>query len=192
MDHDELARRLAEAGVPLSPAECHGSLCGLLTAGDPARARQWLEETLGTAAGPPPAIEGVRVDLREMAEGCVMALGDPSLASFQPLLPGDESPMGGRTDALAQWVQSFLGGLGLGEPGRLDTLSDEAREALSDLAEIAQLRREDEDDDEQEAALVEVSEYLRVVVQLLYTELQAPEPAERAGSDGGPGGETLH
>ena len=65
-------------------------------------------------------------------------------------------------------------------------MSEEAKEALTDLSEIAKLQDEDTESEELEVALAEVHEYLRVIVQLLCTEF-----AERI-EEGPPGGATLH
>ena len=123
-----------------------------------------------------------------MTKLCRLALTAlPAFALIAPMLPADTAPMSERTDALGSWVESFLGGLGLGGVGDVPALSDEAREAMEDLAEIARLEREEAEDEALEAALIEVQEYLRVVVQLLYAELSG-----EGFDEGAPEDATLH
>jgi len=184
--YEELIEDLAAAGVPLSPAECHGTICGLICAGGPIAASAWIEETLATATGSTSAVHELRTALDGMRALLQDELADPLVADFEPLLPEDHRQLPMRTDALASWVESFLGGLGLGGFGDLDALTQEAQEALNDLAEIARLDGGDEDDEDSERALVEVHEYLRVVVQLLYAELSQPGEADP------PEGATIH
>ena len=50
-------------------------------------------------------------------------------------LPDDEESLEERTIALAQWCSGFLAGLASG--GQLDALSEEAKEAIEDLQQIA-------------------------------------------------------
>jgi uncharacterized protein len=188
--YDDLVTSLRSAGVPLSPAECHGSLCGLLCTGGRESALTWLEDALVTATGSVPEINELRSQLIELTDGLVTQLSDPLIGDFQPLVPQDDSDLALRTESLARWADSFLGGLGLGGIDSPNALSDEAKEALTDLAEIAKLDSDEEASEELEAALTEVYEYLRVVVQLLSTEFS--EQVEEAGRGGAPGGATLH
>ncbi|MDI2097350.1 YecA family protein, partial [Stenotrophomonas maltophilia] len=73
-------------------------------------------------------------------------------------------------DAMFSWTRSFLGGFGLGSGGRRPTLSEEGEEALTDMASLARASSEDfeaggDDDDE---ALSEIEEFIRVAVLLLH------------------------
>ncbi|KAG1456314.1 hypothetical protein G6F57_015126 [Rhizopus arrhizus] len=68
------------------------------------------------------------------------------------------------------WTRSFLGGFGLGSGGRRPTLSEEGEEALTDMASLARASSEDfeaggDDDDD---ALSEIEEFIRVAVLLLH------------------------
>ena len=186
MQYADLVGYMDSAGMPLSPAECHGSICGLLCTGGEGDARAWLEHALSSATGSAPAVNVLRGELSELIDAVAAELADPLVVTFEPLLPLDDQDMVARADALARWAESYLSAMGLGGIPSLGSLSEEAQEALSDLAEIAKLECEDLDSEELEVALSEVHEYLRVVVQILYTEL-----AEGA-RDGAPEDATLH
>jgi hypothetical protein len=104
---------------------------------------------------------------------CSAALDDPELR-FEPLLPDAETPIDTRADALVDWCRGFLGGLGLGG-GSGTSVSDDASEILRDLGTIAGSRFEYENAEEDESALAEVVEFVRVGVLLLHAEMDVPQ-----------------
>jgi len=175
----DLTETLARAGAVSGAAECHGTVCGALSAGmdgDDA----WLAHLMDEASGTDAALKTCRRELlalRDMSRRLLQA----GTLEFTPLLPDDETGLAERTAALGEWCQGFLYGLGLaGEQLKLDALADEAGEVLRDMGQIAQAGFEgDADSDEDEAAYTEIVEYVRVGVQLLYEELQ---PASIPGS----------
>jgi uncharacterized protein len=178
VQYEDLIESLTAAGLPLSPAECHGNICGLICAGGAEGAHAWLGDLLDSATGSAPQVNQLRSELSQIAGGLAAELADPLVVSFEPLLPDEDQDLFTRTEALASWAESFLGALGLGGLASPESLSDEAQEALEDLAEIAKLECDDAGSEELEAALMEVHEYLRVVVQLLYAELAGDSRGE--------------
>ncbi|BCX88552.1 conserved hypothetical protein [Methylomarinovum tepidoasis] len=159
--YTEFDAALAAAGHPCSAAEAHGLWSGLLC-GDvntPAdRAIAALDDE--------PAVEaGVAGRLRPLFVATRKALEDDSLR-FQPLLPDDETPLPDRAQALAQWCQGFLYGLGL---SRRQSWPAQIQEILRDFQAIAQLNP-DAEGEEDERAFAELVEYLRVGAQLIFTE----------------------
>lgn len=182
-DHDALQSALARAGSLSLAAEAHGLLCGLLCADAGLPARSWREVLL-TELGDIAAVdaEGSRL-LDELYAATRAGFADEELG-FEPLLPEDDAPLAARAEALGQWCQGF--GYGLARAGeRLATLGTEAREVLDDLREFAQADYETDDADEEgEAAWVELVEYLRIGVLLLYATLAAPAPTPPATGAG--------
>lgn len=166
---DGQIRRLALA---CTPAELHGALCGWLAAGG-RDGGDWLQTVMVEPALPRPAA-GDPLDCLHAAS--VEQLGDPGFG-FKLLLP-DGTPLGVRAEALFAWCRGFLGGFGLavGETA----LSDEGREALHDLGNLAAAHMDDEGDSDDEAALAEIEEYLRVAVLLLHADCTLkPRPDRR-------------
>ena len=80
--------------------------------------------------------------------------------SFLLWLPDDEGPLGYRADGLARFCGAFLSGYGL-SGGQLDAAD---REAIGDLAAIAQLSDQLDDDEENAQNLEMLIEHVRVVV----------------------------
>ena len=100
---------------------------------------------------------------------------------FELWLPSDDDSLEVRTIALAQWCSGFLAGLGSG--GQLDALSDEAREAIDDLQQIARAELSAPQDgvaesEEDESAYAEIVEYVRIVALTMREEFRGPDLGE--------------
>lgn len=152
-------RRLALA---LSPSELHGALCGWL-AGGGAAVRDWPAKVLVDASLGTPEEQSPLDQLREVA---VAQFSDRDFG-FDLLLPDPEASLAVRSGALFDWCRGFLGAFGLAV-GANPRLSPESTEALADLAKLAAAQPQDEGDDEDEAALVEIEEFVRVAALLLH------------------------
>ena len=100
---------------------------------------------------------------------------DPGLG-FRPLLPEDGQPLQRRAQALADWCEGFLYGLGISGLDQ-ERLSGATREALQDLAQIARMKVEGmEVSEREEEALMEVSEFVWVAAMLLFHDLGGNDP----------------
>lgn len=158
----EVATAADRLSLSSTPAELHGALCGWLAAGG-ADAPDWLGQVMADAALPAPQPDDALDRLRRAS---VAQLGDPSFG-FQLLLPeGEQTAV--RADALFAWCRGFLGGFGLAVADK--PLSDEGREALADLANLAAAQVGETDDEGEEEALAEIEEYLRMAVLLLHAD----------------------
>ena len=167
-DHDQLlpvARLLAA-----TPPELHGGLCGYLSAGGQPLPQHWLEQLQIQ----PVALDDQARDLLESLRRAATVLLDDPQMRFQPLLPDDDTPMADRVAALMQWCQAFLGGFGLAGGSDQDG-SASRREALTDLQRIAGFSYEAGEDEEDETALAEIVEFVRVAALMLRQEA-APAP----------------
>ena len=92
---------------------------------------------------------------------------------FALLLPQDIVVDARRLGALRDWCQGFLFGIGLGGEQLLQQGSAQMRDLLRDIAEITRLATDDVDNSsENQSALIEIEEYLRVGVLLLREERQ--------------------
>lgn len=168
-DYQQLEAALRQAGAMGSAAESHGTLCGLLTASDAAARDKWIQVTFESSGLP----ADVRPEIDDVYVGARGALASMDM-EFEPLLPPDERSASERTEALGQWCQGFLYGLSLAGFKSWRELPGDAREILSDLSEIAKVDPASAGDDD--AALMEVVEYVRVGVQTVYEAFHAPPP----------------
>jgi uncharacterized protein YgfB (UPF0149 family) len=173
LTHAELARALETLRLGVGASDLHGSLTGYLCAGGSAGADEWP-----AALEIEPDADTLRHEaLRRLYRDCRAQLEDPDLG-FEPLLPDPDAPVERRADALVEWCRGFLGGVGLSGSTTQD-LSADASEVLADLARIAASRFEYDDAEEDESALSEVLEFVRVGVLLLHTELTRPRGFSR-------------
>jgi uncharacterized protein YgfB (UPF0149 family) len=169
LTHAELTRAIGSLRLGMGASDLHGSLTGYLCAGGRAGADAWpaaLElEPMATAGG-----EGDV--LRRLYRDCRGQLDDPDLG-FEPLLPELDAPVERRAEALVEWCRGFIGGVGL-SGAQPRALSADATEVLADMSRIASSRFDYDDEEEDESALNEVLEFVRVGVLLLHAELTRP------------------
>jgi uncharacterized protein YgfB (UPF0149 family) len=110
--------------------------------------------------------------LQQLYEDTLVRLNSPEL-DFELLLPDDDEPLPLRAESLGHWCSGFLSGLGIGGLSDLDRVSEDLRELLDDLTHIARVEFElGESGEEENFALEEVLEYVRVAVLYAYEELQ--------------------
>jgi uncharacterized protein len=174
ISHAELGEALSSLRFGVDPSDLHGSLCGYLCAGGADHPRGWmaaLEIESEDGAG-----DAQQRLLERVSRACRQQLDDPELG-FEPLLPDEDEPLRERADALVHWCRGFLGGLGLAGISAERGLSPDGAEILRDFSTIAGTRFEYKDAEEDENALSEVVEFIRVGVLLVHTELCAPPAA---------------
>jgi uncharacterized protein YgfB (UPF0149 family) len=156
-------------------AECHGLLCGLVCRESSLSARDYLRQLAAMRLVVEPG-QALHAALAEAWASTVAQFADEDLG-FALWLPDDDEPLEERTMALARWCAGFLAGLG--SAGEFDALSDEAREAIGDLQEIARAELSAEPGDPQqseadEGAYAEIVEYVRVVALLMREDFRGP------------------
>ncbi|MDH3561200.1 MAG: UPF0149 family protein, partial [Gammaproteobacteria bacterium] len=85
----------------------------------------------------------------------------------------DDIPLALRSKALGQWCQGFLYGLALGGVPEEGGQPGNVQEIMRDFYEISQASFDhDSDDETDEAAYIEIVEYVRMSVLLCHEELQ--------------------
>ena len=150
----------------ISAAEAHGMLAGMLCADAAADCEQWLALVFGEArAG---LSEREAATLRELYEQTRVLL-DAVDFSFELFLPDDNALLAERAEALSGWCQGFLYGVGYAGAGR--DWPEDCAEILRDLADISRLDA-NASGEEDEAAYAEISEFVRVGVQLVRGDLR--------------------
>lgn len=160
---DDVAAQLRTLGIGIAPSEFHGLLSGWL-AGNGALPEEWLRRIMVDDELPAPpdgALARLAAATRERFED-----RDFDLAL---LLADDDAPLSERSGSLFDWCRGFLAGFGLAA-GASPPLSDEGREALTDLGKLAAAQAQDEGDDEDDAALAEIEEFVRVAALLLHSD----------------------
>src|SRR5690606_14311294 len=139
----EIQRVLTQERSLADAAEAHGTLAGSLCTAPEYRFEDWLQEILPEGRANPESSAA----LQELFAGTAQALHGESM-EFEPLLPGDEQPLGTRAAALAQWCHGFLYGLnssGLHDPTHVP---GDVGEVLRDFTEITRAGVDASDSDE--------------------------------------------
>ena len=101
---------------------------------------------------------------------------------FKPLLPDDELPLGERLVAVSEWCTNYLSGLGEGMGAEFE-VSEDGKEALQNISAIGQISTDfeaDADEEEGEKDYLELVEYVRIAVQLIFTDLDPAASTEPA------------
>ena len=178
MDFNEIADSFVSANLPGSPSELHGMLCGRISGGQECEIDQLSVLVAELLEEKPERIQ----DLGEMLPA-LYAHTKQQICSdgfeFQPILPDDDIELNQRLEALGDWCQGFLFGLGnSGLSGETDLTGDIA-DALRDLAAISQIGMLEDEDEEDEVSYTELVEYVRVAVLLIYAELSVPDGQEQ-------------
>lgn len=171
----DLADALRDAQVTVDPCELHGALCGYIAGGGRADGADWLQHLQPDAQAD------------NDRDACIDHLRDCTLAQFadedfglQLLLPPDDAALAERVDGLLAWCRGFLGGVGLAAP-KESMLSAESSEALADLARIAASDLGYEESEEDEDALAEIIEFVRMVPLLIHADcVRAGERRQKA------------
>ncbi|MGH8076287.1 MAG: UPF0149 family protein [Lysobacter sp.] len=160
-DLNAVEAEIRRLSLATTPSELHGALCGWL-AGGGASIPAWPAQVLVDDTLAPPA-SGSPLDQLRIASAAQLA--DRSF-TFTLLLPDSDASLAERSGALFDWCRGFLGAFGLAAGAK--PLSQEGTEALGDLAKLAGAQPQDDGDDEDEDALVEIEEFVRVAVLLLH------------------------
>lgn len=150
-------------GLAQSPAELHGAICGWIAGGGKAGDDRWLAKVMADDNLPAAPRDGELARLRDASLGQFEDRG----FGFELLLPDADATLAVRSGALFDWCRGFLGGFGLAA-GAAPPLSDEGGEALADLARLAAATAQEEGDEEDEDALGELEEFVRVAALLLH------------------------
>jgi uncharacterized protein YgfB (UPF0149 family) len=162
---------LNTAGIAVTPAEMHGLLVGMLSGGLSFKGDEWqplIFDYTNDGIGWPMtclalAEQSLKVTRNEFSEDTF---------ELSMLLP-DDSDLEIYAHAVGQWVSHFVSGLGLID-AQLGKGSDESKEALQDLLEIARLEIDPDGDLKEQAMLLEqVLEHIKVCVLTIHTDLGA-------------------
>ncbi|QSA96677.1 UPF0149 family protein [Methylococcus sp. EFPC2] len=172
ISYEEAQDAMSRASAPMSVAEGHGILAGLLCVDARALCDQWLALLFSDGAGKGPDDRGLAL-LSDLCEQTRTQLADADY-SFELLLPDEESELSERAEALGDWCRGFLYGVGFSR-GNAEWPAD-AGEVLRDLVEVTRLDFEVSGEAD-EQAYAEITEFVRMGVYLVRADLnQATSP----------------
>ena len=110
--------------------------------------------------------------------------------TFDPLFPDQETSIARRSDETANWCSGFIQGFCHDGSAAMNQGSTEVQELLQDVMNIGGMQAgtmqpdDSTDNGEEERALTEIEEYLRVGIQLIYDETVGfTRTAEQSAAD---------
>ncbi len=181
----ELERLLERSSAESGAAEAHGLCCGLLSSGLEQSGDCLLAELFPEPSPGDVLRKECIAVMRYVAEYSEGQLNSTD-CNFVLFLPADQVGVGQRSIALGLWCAGFLAGLGLGAV-KLSDLSADARELLTDFGQISRVDASQVEGEDNERAYIELVEYVRVGVMLIYEELRhsrAKGPSPVVDGDG--------
>lgn len=165
---DELDQLMAQYGDEVSPVEVHAMLVGFQCGGT-----LLTDEALATAMQDFFKIDVYMVPeflmlLSQLNLGIESSLQEDNFA-FTPMLPEDESFIG-QMCLFSRWCESFINGFS-GTCPEEEEFSDDLKDVLDDIMTFTRMREEVDLSETDEGSLVEIIEYTKVAILMLYTEL---------------------
>lgn len=180
-DYLTFASELQSAGLAVNPAELHGLLAGMLSGGLSLTDKSWqplVFDYVSEGMGWPSKVLQLA---QSTLDASVVELTGSGM-DLELLLPDEEASatLFDVADALADWVNHFISGVGLVNApiGKADA---DVKEALADLEEIAKLGIDEDDDMEEQAQLLEqVIEHAKACVLTIHAEFGRKVEAQAA------------
>ena len=180
-DYASLVSTLQRCAAAYSPSEAHGFALGLLIAGVSEPSKAWAEE-LYSDLDPADVLAGECRAALERLFSAVFVAADAAPMQLALLLPQDIEVNAQRLAAVRDWCDGFLFGFGLGGKVSSADLSQAGSDFLRDITEFTRLDTGAvENSAENQAALIEIEEYLREGVFLLRDELRNGRGGNEAG-----------
>jgi len=152
-------------------AQIHGLLCGYLC-------RTAVDKTDNTWESYFPDIKKSKKIyhlLQEIIEISYRQLNEFSF-EFYLILPTEKTNINIRSEALGLWCQGFLTGLDAERISHLQGQPGEVSEAIKDILEISEISFGDiAENEEDESAYLELVEYVRLSVLMIFQELKTSD-----------------
>ncbi len=174
----ELEELLYRIDAAMGAADAHGALCGMLCARGTVELSEWVDHVIGEQEQGDELLHDVVHKLSELHQSTLEMMNDAT-GDFKLLLLDDDDPLPERVEALAAWCQGFIYGLAAGGIQEGSELPEDTAELLKDMIEISRAGHdvddtgvEESDVNDDEMAYMEIEEYVRMGVLLVYEELQ--------------------
>lgn len=168
MKFSDLQNFFYELGVQVSPSMLHGFVSGRISCG-PIGIDRLVEISIECLALSQEMASKDEGQFRDIILTFIKEIKHTDCV-FIPILPEEDIPLSERLIALGEWCGNYVSGFAEGLEKECQ-LSDDANEALEDLASIARVSIEFDEDGE--CDYIELVEYIRIAVQLIYIDVNA-------------------
>ena len=169
-DFADLEQILQDARAGCRAAECHGFICAQICIAGILDEDLLTEYLLGNEIDNG-EINECRNYLTSLADATAEQFSSPEI-ELELLMPGEDVSLKIRGVALTEWCQGFLSGVGIAGLGSDGIMSAESKELVDDLYKISRLDTDNlgDEDSQDEYDLMELVEYVRMGVILIYDE----------------------
>lgn len=164
----------------LSSSEAHGLATGLLCIENKVEASVWLAELFADDIILLDEDKTMLVALFEQTRK--LLCGEDDSFRYDLFLPGDDEELSEQLEAIRVWCEGFLFGIGYSRSE--STWPGETGEIMKDIVEFTKLDSElddemdEEEKNENESALIEIQEYLRVAVMMIRDQFSTENNAQ--------------
>ena len=172
-DFNAIEKGLEQASSNMRAAEAHGVLCGMLCAGGAVSHKDWLNLLMDEWDEHNVLTKELITHLSVLHVVTLQNLNDSEL-KFYLFLPDDDKPIVERVADLSNWCQGFLFGFGLHAKQTVLQEHEQVMEAVEDIKDIGQVTIGEAD----ESDYVEVTEYIRMAILMIYDTLQPVKSSE--------------
>jgi uncharacterized protein YgfB (UPF0149 family) len=171
------------AGIEeLSPSEVHGTIIGAMSnhmkSGITPDLLKLIEPTSEANDGRFAQLSSMLYELYREASELLIETKD----GVDLILPGDDEPIDVRVDGIATWCRGYILGLLYNNAFSIDQLPESGSEIVRDLMEIAEAASGANDESEEDWALAELHEYIKVGAQLIFEFIYAESSAAESSS----------
>lgn len=170
-NYDELNEILIASGAGFHASECHGFLCALICGNGQVQEQKikdyFLLET-DEIINPEVCLNY----LQNLAEDIEAKMYSTDF-ELELLLADEDDPLVKRSRSLAEWCQGFMSGMGLSGV-KQEQIPAESQELINDFYKISSMDvdNKDELDPEDDFALMELVEYVRMGTIFIFEDLQ--------------------
>jgi uncharacterized protein YgfB (UPF0149 family) len=175
LDYVDISNLLDSVNADATASSMHGFLCGQICISGRSEDELW-QEFMDPQSNDDDSVYSTYSEVLDFIRQITESLHSDDL-DFNLMLPDDEYSLVIRTNALADWCHGFLNGFGLGIGERGSSLSEEANEILLDYTKICRVSIDDDGQDN-EMAFMELMEYVKVGVIMIFDETNSGHSPE--------------
>ena len=178
-DHyQRIETEIAVLGLDISASEIHGLICGAITNHlHTSIAPNLLQLIEPSAVDRPAEFSALNERVHELYRASSMALLD-DVEGFELVLPEEDATIADRAEALGQWCKGFLLGLLHNDALSIDQLQAESAEIARDFMQIAEVEAGHSQEQEEDWALAELHEYVKVGAQLIFEHIYSAKASQ--------------
>lgn len=166
--------------LPFSGSELHGIMCGYLAAGAAREGIAYLRTLIPNPNDPAVKVATLAIfELYTITQQQIDNFG----FEFQLFLVAEDEPLVRRAQSFSDWCEGFTQGIRMAGVDYNELEDDDTQDALQHITEFADVDYQSlhVDEEEDERALTEITEYTRMAVLHIHSDLRTNQPNRNDG-----------